>query len=1000
MRMKAMGLLLAAVMGGTAVAAGHGNMVTRRIWDKRDGYVYVAADVSRGVGGYAPDTRESVKAAVNAGADIVILSVSCGADGKVMAGEGFPLDEAARMVRDRALVTITGYEAFPAVAVGVLQKTLGTLANAMLLTTNTFASVRVRKMGEGGLTDQVIHQNYDRNFLIVPAISLDRPDLAIFPPLMPLLAVSAKDPASVGRLAGIVEKRSSTLVMFDTTSDDTAAGHGDAKAVLDPEANWGWCLARGATAIRTTRPAELVAYLNGLGHHRFYNDAPVVPPRATAGSEVRLAPVLVPAPREMLELGGVVPATVKVTETRGASLPPEGYALEIAVDGIRLAAADDDGAFWARRTLAQLKGVVNGAEAYPAVRIRDWPAYRWRGALLDDSRHFIGKAGVKEFIAAMSLHKLNRFHWHITDDQGCRVPLDGFPELREYASAVQSGGVPYGPFCYTPEDIAEIVSFAKSNRVEIVPEFEMPGHARAIVCAYPELACETSRPKRGLAMNKPTWCAEAEQNCICAGDDAAIELFGRMLDAFCDRFPESKTIHIGGDEVYMEYWKKCPKCQARIKALGLKDEHQLQSWLTRQFTERLARRGRKTMAWDEVVTGGLPNKDIQVMCWTARGMTDQVATSNGNQVVVCWSMACYFDKDQSIPDDPHPSFARVTLEQAYAYDPCRRIDADHRKYVMGTEGLLWSEYIRDAQELIWKAYPRLCATAEISWTDPPKPRDFAGFQARLGTHIPRLRALGVGSAHTQEIVPPRRPRMRRAIASDLRPLKVLMIGDEFSESVMRSLPALAKAEGRRLDIVQMSIGGCSLQQHWENFEKGLADPSFAPYRITASYGGVGGVGNIPALLRADRWDVVTLQQASGLGWRYETYEPYLGRLVERIRELAPQAEIRLQQTWAGDRQGTVSRVCGWAADAYGLRQIPVGDAIGHFYGKTPAGESAAKPVCDAAHLGPADAFIQGLVWYGTLFNVSPREVKFVPEEIDRETAKWMRLSAAVTLGFR
>ena len=153
-------------MGGSAVAAGHGTMLTQRIWDTRDGYVYVAADVSRGVGGYAPDTRESVKAAVNAGADIVILSVSRGADGKVMAGEGFPLDEATRMVRDKALVAVTGYEAFPAASVGVLQKAAGALSKTMLLTTNTLESVRVRKMGEGGLTDKIVYKFYERKFII------------------------------------------------------------------------------------------------------------------------------------------------------------------------------------------------------------------------------------------------------------------------------------------------------------------------------------------------------------------------------------------------------------------------------------------------------------------------------------------------------------------------------------------------------------------------------------------------------------------------------------------------------------------------------------------------------------------------------------------------------------------------------------------------------------------------------------------------------------------
>ena len=242
-----------------------------------------------------------------------------------------------------------------------------------------------------------------------------------------------------------------------------------------------------------------------------------------------------------------------------------------------------------------------------------------------------------------------------------------------------------------------------------------------------------------------------QANSICAGDDEAIRIVERMLDAFCELFPDSDTIHIGGDEVNPQWWRNCPKCQARREELRANRGGSLQSWLMRHFARYLADKGRRAIGWDEVAEGRIP-ENMSIMFWRGMYRKDQVAVSNHTEVVSCPSSHCYFDKDQLIPDDPFPSWASCRLSHAYSYDPCRDIAPECRRYVIGTEGLLWGEGIKSAKELIWKAYPRLCATAEIAWSYPPTPRDYNGFLRRLSTHIPRLRAWGIGSAHTQEMI--------------------------------------------------------------------------------------------------------------------------------------------------------------------------------------------------------------------------------------------------------
>ena len=755
MRQDFLAICLFAVLssiGSSAASATRLQILTDRLANVSNDYVFVVAD---GGFGFAQGSREALATAVASGADAVALHVRKDASGTIMVNDDTTFSQALATIRDQALVMVDGCDGFPLELVEAYRRSRGEIAGLILNSKRTLAEIRVRTI-PAGLTDPVVQAIYRRRCFYVPTVLPDGSnfDAAIDIHYLRLAEVQVSDPGSLSGFARVRGYKSGTKLMIDTTTDATSAGHGDLRALPDPEANWGWCLAQGARAIRTGRPAELIRYLDRLGRHDLGRHGEVLPYAAEAGFRLSLVPALVPAPRELTQGKGLVPADAPVRTVRDAALPREGYRLETRPEGILIASADEDGEYWARQTLEQLRGEVNGLACYPVVTIRDWPQFSWRGALMDDSRHFIGKEGVKLFLDAMAKHKLNVFHWHPDDDQGWRLPLAGFPDLQQYGSTLKKrNGKLYGPFAYTAEEVREILAYAKARHIKVVPEFEIPGHNRALVCSYPEISCVSSRPQKCIPRDGSCFDNGVEPNSICAGDDAAIATVERMLDALMALFPDSDTIHIGGDEVNYNWWKKCPNCQARIKKLGLKDEKALQSWLVRHFVAYLAKHGRKAIGWDEVVDGGIP-ENFQVMYWRGGGyQSHRIAATNGTGVVMCPSSHCYFDKDALLPNDKYAGFGACTMRNAYSFDPYAGIPADRRDCVMGTQGLLWGEMIASTDELIWKAYPRLCVTAEIGWTNPPLPRDYDGFLKRLGTHIPRLRAWGIGCAPTQEGVP-------------------------------------------------------------------------------------------------------------------------------------------------------------------------------------------------------------------------------------------------------
>ncbi len=483
--------------------------------------------------------------------------------------------------------------------------------------------------------------------------------------------------------------------------------------------------------------------------------------RSPGGSDFREAigePVLVPAPREARWGNGVCRfAEGDIRHVRNDALPTEGYRIEIAPDGVTVASADDAGAFYALRTLRQATFERDGnALACRCGTISDAPAFHWRGLMLDEARHFFGKGAVKDLLDLMADHKLNVFHWHLVDDQGWRLALDRFPELVQYGAVrpespkrgcrgipadYRGDGQPYGPFFYTPDDIREILAYAAERFIRIVPEIELPGHIRALLAAHPEFACREGVPR--VPYTKNGWDVDV----LCAGNDAAIAYMERVFDEVCELFPD-KFVHFGGDECCKKRWKECPKCQARIKALGLADEDALQAWVTRHFTDYLARKGRRAVGWEEILHGETGRETV-VQTWRDREELVPKAASLGHDVVVSAHRETYFSRPQGVADDPFTYFCPnvdCTLATVYAFDPFKGVADEAKGRILGAECCLWSECVWNEYDLAFKLWPRTCALAEAVWTAPGGPRDFAGFHRRMETHRRRLIAAHVNCA--------------------------------------------------------------------------------------------------------------------------------------------------------------------------------------------------------------------------------------------------------------
>ena len=431
------------------------------------------------------------------------------------------------------------------------------------------------------------------------------------------------------------------------------------------------------------------------------------------------------------------------------TLGNEGYILSVNNNQVIVKAFKPAGIFYGLQTIFQLlpaekKPVEN--LSIPAVIIVDKPRYPWRGMLLDVSRYFYSVDFVKKYIDYMVLHKMNTFHWHLTDDQGWRIEIKKYPRLTEIGAWRNQtvighirdkpntfDGKRHGGF-YTQEQVKEIVAYAKERYINVVAEIEMPGHSQAALAAYPELSC-TGGPFKVSEI----WSVHSEV--FCAGNEQTFKFLEDVLSEVAPLFP-SPIIHIGGDETPKVRWKQCPKCQARIKAEGLKDEHELQSYFIKRMENFLLTKNKNIMGWDEILEGGLAPK-AAVMSW--RGIEGGIAAAKQHHDVVMTPGAyVYLDHYQADPGkEPLAIGGYTTLEKTYSFDPTpAQLSTEEAKFIKGAQGNLWTEYISTPAHAEYMAMPRMAALSEVVWTQPAS-KNWEDFKRRMQQQYKRYDALGI-----------------------------------------------------------------------------------------------------------------------------------------------------------------------------------------------------------------------------------------------------------------
>jgi hexosaminidase len=450
---------------------------------------------------------------------------------------------------------------------------------------------------------------------------------------------------------------------------------------------------------------------------------------------------------------------LRVDAADAGHLGPEGYRLDVDGDGITIHGGGAAGVFWGVQTLRQLLG----PEAYrraplatdrrwevPGTSVEDAPRFSWRGLMLDVSRHFMPKEGVLRYLDLLAAHKLNVFHFHLTDDQGWRIEIKRHPGLTEvgaWRSRTKYGHrasplwdeAPHGGY-YTQDDIREIVAYAAERHITVVPEIDIPGHSQAAIAAYPELGNTDVIDTTSLTV----WDNWGITPNVLAPTDSTLRFYEGVLEEVLDLFP-STFVHIGGDECPKDQWRASTAAQARIKELGLADEDELQSWFIRHFDRWLTDRGRRLIGWDEILEGGLA-PGAAVSSW--RGYKGGIAAAEaGHDVVMCPEQQVYLDHRQAAGDDePMPIGYVRTLEDVYRFEPVPpALAPEAAAHILGTQANVWTEVMQDSARVDYQVFPRLAAFAEVAWSTlpPSAERDFAGFERRMTAHYARLDALGV-----------------------------------------------------------------------------------------------------------------------------------------------------------------------------------------------------------------------------------------------------------------
>ncbi len=464
------------------------------------------------------------------------------------------------------------------------------------------------------------------------------------------------------------------------------------------------------------------------------------------------------------------------TKWANPALGAEGYELDVTPDAVIIKAPSQAGLFYGVQTLMQLlppqifsrTSVTNVAWEIPfAVHIEDQPRFQWRGFMLDCARHFFSKEDVKRVLDEMALHKLNTFHWHLTDDQGWRIEIKKYPKLTEVGAwRAQSSVTPpenddgerdtqndhpawsvtpksaygpdgrYGGF-YLQDDVREVVAYAASLHITVVPEIEMPGHAIAALAAYPEYTCDGGPQSTDVK-------AGVNRGVFCVGDEKVYTFLDDILSEVMQLFP-GKYIHVGGDEVDMAAkkanWGKSDACMAIMKSQGYTNLDQLQGYFTGRIGKFVNEHGKVLLGWSEIADAPLP-QNAAVMDWIGGAVK---AATNGHDVAMCPTSFCYLDYYQSLDHgtEPYAIGNFLPLERVYSFEPMPKgLDAKYQSHILGGQCNLWTEYIPSLANVEYMAFPRLCALAEVTWS-PKDKHNWDDFSRRLQTHELRLEAFGV-----------------------------------------------------------------------------------------------------------------------------------------------------------------------------------------------------------------------------------------------------------------
>ena len=460
------------------------------------------------------------------------------------------------------------------------------------------------------------------------------------------------------------------------------------------------------------------------------------------------------------------------TQCADTNLGAEGYELTVATNSVVIRAPTQAGLFYGAQTLLQLlppeifsSNVVTNVDwQMPCLAIRDWPRFKWRGLMLDVSRHFYNKAEVEKILDEMAMHKLNTFHWHLTDDQGWRIQIKKYPRLTQIgawrtseklaaprgegnysgnahpawmAPAADKFGPDgrYGGF-YTQKDIREVVAYAAARHITIVPEIEMPGHAVAALAAYPQFGCGGTYSTDVKAGVNPGVFDPSNPATFKFLDDVLAEVF--------QLFP-GQFVHVGGDEVNAKVkaatWAKSPSCQALMKREGLKNTDELQDWFTRQIEKFVNAHGKRLIGWSEIASSGVTT-NAAIMDWRGGGLD---AARTGHDVVMTPTQFCYLDYYQSTnhATEPHAIGGFLPLGKVCAFEPVPTdLPPQFQSHILGGQCNLWTEYVASLPHAEYMIWPRTCALAEVTWSSKAS-RNWSDFQRRLQVDEARLAELGV-----------------------------------------------------------------------------------------------------------------------------------------------------------------------------------------------------------------------------------------------------------------